>query len=165
MGDHGGHSGPPGEPCHVGALVFGGERHDRAARTGAGGASRPVEVGLVFQGRIGVDHELDVVDVQAAGCDVGRDQDGRAAGAERVEVAHPRCLGEVAVYLESRHTGRYQLAGARSRVRCLVRVSTTLRPGVEVRSMRTGNCSVTETCITERAGPGDGLALTTGLDR
>ncbi|GMA37256.1 hypothetical protein GCM10025876_34600 [Demequina litorisediminis] len=65
--------------------------------TGARGAARAVQVRLVLGGRVHVDHELDAVDVDAAGGDVGRDQDLHAALGEGGEVTITGVLRQVAV--------------------------------------------------------------------
>ena len=85
---------------------------------GARGAARPVQVGLVLGRRVDVHDQGDVVDVDAAGGDVGGDEHpGRAVG-ERGEVAVTGALGEVAVQVDGGDAGRAelacQLAGARA---------------------------------------------------
>ena len=50
------------------------ERDGDAALPGAGGAAGAVEVGLVVLGRVVVDDDVDGVDVDAAGGDVGGDE-------------------------------------------------------------------------------------------
>ena len=57
------------------------ERDDEAGLAGPGGAARAVQVGLVVLGRVVVDDDVDVVDVDAAGGDVGGDQHRELAGA------------------------------------------------------------------------------------
>src|SRR5204863_4595685 len=73
------------------------ERDGHAGLAGPGGASRPVQVGLVVLGRIEVDDDIDGVDVQSTGGDVGCDQDGEATLGEVFERALPRVLAEIAV--------------------------------------------------------------------
>src|SRR6185312_3830830 len=82
-----------------------------AVRAAPGGAARAVHVGLVLGGRIGVDDQVDAVDVDAAGGDVGGDHDPRDAGDERGEVPRPRALAEVPVQFRGRDAGVGQLAG------------------------------------------------------
>ena len=79
----------------------------RAVRPGA------VQVGLVLDRRVGVDDERDVVDVDAAGRDVGGDQRAGRAGVEGVQVAGAGVLAEVAVQLDRRDAARVELAGQR----------------------------------------------------
>ncbi len=71
--------------------------------------------------RVGVDDQLDVVDVDATGGDVGGDQHGGPPCGERGQVPHAGGLGEVAVHLHGGHARAVQLAGQRLR--------TVLRPG------------------------------------
>ena len=68
------------------------QRHDRAGRAGPGGAAGAVQVVLVVVRRVEVHDQLDVVDVDAARSDVGRDQDPRMPGREGVEGALPLAL-------------------------------------------------------------------------
>src|SRR5690606_11791187 len=68
--------GAPGlahQVVHVALLVRGLHGDDRAGLAGARGAARAVQVGLVLDGRVGVDHESDLVHVDAARGDVGAD--------------------------------------------------------------------------------------------
>ena len=69
-----GDTGPAQQLVGVAALLgqHDGDNVTRAA--GAGGAPGAVQVGLVFGGRVDVDDQLHVVDVHAAGGDVGGDQ-------------------------------------------------------------------------------------------
>ena len=62
-------------------------------------------------GRIDVDDELDVVDVHAAGGDVGGDEHPRGAGREGREVAVAGALREVAVQVDRRDRLRGELLG------------------------------------------------------
>ena len=81
------------------------------ARAGARRTTGAVQVGLVLGGRVGVHDQGDVVHVDAARRDVGGDQGARLAGVERVHVAGPRALAEVAVQLDRRHAAAVELAG------------------------------------------------------
>lgn len=65
--------------------------------------------------RVRVDHECDVIDVDATCGNVGGDQRGRAPGVEVVEVARPRVLAEVAVQFDGGHTAAVELSGQRLR--------------------------------------------------
>ena len=78
---------PPG---HVGP-VDEGDRH--AGGAGPAGAADPVHVGLVVVGALVVDHVRDPVDVDAAGGDVGGDQDVDTAGAEPLQRLLPERPG------------------------------------------------------------------------
>ena len=79
---------------------------------GAGGAARAVQVGLVLDRRVGVDDERDVVDVDAAGGDVGGDQGAAPRPAwNAVQVAGAGVLAQVAVQLDRGHARGVELAG------------------------------------------------------
>ena len=107
----GGHAGRAQQRADLAHLVDGGHGDHRAHGAGAGGAARAVDVGLVLGRRVGVDDQPDVVDVDAAGGDVGRHQHGRLAGGERVEVPHARVLREVAVQVHAGHAAAGELLG------------------------------------------------------
>lgn len=83
------------------------EGHGDAGLAGAAGAPGAVQVGLLVVGDRVVDHVRDVIDVDAAGGDVGRDQDVLLAGLERGHRALARLLAHVAV-----HRGRVEPAVA-----------------------------------------------------
>ena len=105
------HTGLAGQLTHIGHLLIEHQRHHRAVGPGASGPARPVQVRLVFHGRIGVNNESHVVDVDAARGDVRCDQHpGRTIGEGR-EVAGTGVLGQVAVQLDRRHAPRIQLTG------------------------------------------------------
>ena len=70
---------------------------DVTCATRAGRTTGTVQVSLVLGWRIDVDDQLDVVDVDAAGSDVGRDEDARSSCREGGKVTVARGLGEVAV--------------------------------------------------------------------
>src|SRR5699024_9799682 len=76
---------------------------DGAGLAGTGGAARAVQVRLVLDGRIGVDHQGHLVHVDAAGGDVGAHHRRRGAGAEGLEVPRAGVLGEVAVQVHRVH--------------------------------------------------------------
>ncbi len=63
------------QALHALALVAQHEGHDAAGGSGARGAAGAVQVGLGVLGRVDVHDERDVVDVDAAGGDVGGDED------------------------------------------------------------------------------------------
>ena len=60
------------------------ERHDGALLARAAGAAGAVQVGLVLVGRVGLDDQGDVVDVDAAGRDIRRHQHVDAAAGEQL---------------------------------------------------------------------------------
>ena len=75
--DLGGHrlgAGPLDDAGHHPLLVRQGEHDDRALLTGARGTAGAVQVVLVVGRRVDVQDQADVVDVDAAGGDVGRDE-------------------------------------------------------------------------------------------
>ena len=82
---------------------------DGAGGAGAGSAARAVQVRLVLHGRVDVDDELHLVDVHAAGGDVGGHEHAHSAlggvGAEGGEVALARGLRQVAVQIHRRDAG------------------------------------------------------------
>ena len=65
--------------AHEVLLVPEHERHGDARLAGAGRATRAVEVGLLVLGRVVVHDHVDVVDVDAAGGDVGGHEHGQLA--------------------------------------------------------------------------------------
>ena len=97
------------------ALRLEADRDDGPLGTRACRATRPVQVGLVLDGGIDVDDELDLVDVHAAGCDIRRYQhpDAVVLGrrGERGKVPVPRVLREVSVQVDSGDACRGELFG------------------------------------------------------
>ena len=73
------------------------ERDDDAGLAGPGGAARAVQVGLVVLRRVVVDDDVDVVDVDAAGGDVGGDEHRQLAVGEVGERLLAVALAQVAV--------------------------------------------------------------------
>src|SRR3954454_22842240 len=74
---------------------------ERAAAAGAAGAAGPphaVHVALVVLGRVEVDHVADVVEVEAAGRDVCRDERRGAPRTEALERALALRLAEISVH-------------------------------------------------------------------
>ena len=69
----------------------------RPCLAGAAGAAGAVQVRLVLVGRVGLDHEVDVVDVDAAGRDIRGDEHVDPAARELLQVARAARLVEVAV--------------------------------------------------------------------
>src|SRR5436305_2816039 len=89
-GDPGaGECGSVAEPCcearHLRLLLGEHERDPGATPSGAAGAADAMDVVLVRPGRVEVDHLCDVVDVEAAGSDIGRDECRDLAGLEPCE--------------------------------------------------------------------------------
>ena len=107
----GGDPGRAQQRPHLAHLVGGGDGHDGADGARAGGAARTVDVGLVLGRRIGVDDQPDVVDVDAAGGDVGGHEHGRLPGGERVEVTHAGVLRQVAVQVHAHDAAAGELLG------------------------------------------------------
>src|SRR6478735_1125807 len=79
------------------ALVRQREGHDGALVTGASRAARAVQVVLVVRRRVDLQDDRDVVDVDAAGGDVGRDEHREGAVTEGAEDAVALALVEAAV--------------------------------------------------------------------
>ena len=85
----------------LGALL-GGHEGDRAARAAhPAGAPDPVDVGLGRIGDVVVDDVGDVLDVEPAGCDVGRDQQPQAVVLEGEH--HPVALPLAQVAVQGLH--------------------------------------------------------------
>src|ERR1700688_4249579 len=81
----------------IGTLRAVAEGDGDAVGTGPGGAPDPVDIALRHVRNLVVDHVADAVDVDAAGCDIGRDEHARGPGAEVLEGALARRLRLVAV--------------------------------------------------------------------
>src|SRR5690606_37036530 len=90
-------AGPPGQRLGGAALVRQHQRDDGALLAGARGPAAPVEVALVVLGRVDVQHQADVVDVDAAGGDVGADEHVDGAFAELGQDAGALVLALAAV--------------------------------------------------------------------
>jgi hypothetical protein len=86
----------------------------RPAVAGAGGAAGAVQVGLVVLGRVVVDDDVDVVDVDAAGGDVGGDQHRQLAGGEVGQRPLAHALAQVAVDGRGRTPSSSSLRARRS---------------------------------------------------
>src|SRR3954453_14486422 len=80
-----------------------------AGAPGAAGAADAVDVALAVLRRVVVDHVADVVEVEAPGGDVGRDQRRHLAAAEALERPLARGLGHVAVHRGRLDSTRAQL--------------------------------------------------------
>ena len=102
---------------HLATTLTRDERHDGARATGAAGAAGAVQVGLVLVRRVGLDHQIDVVDVDAAGCDIRRHEHVDATARELLEVARALGLVEVAVQSEGGDAGIVELLGEHLGVR------------------------------------------------
>ena len=138
-------AGLAGEVADFAHLVVEHHRDDGAGRASPSGAPGTVQVGLVLDRGVGMDDEGDVIDVDAAGGNVGRDEGGGGAAVERRHGAGAGVLGEVAVQLDRGDPRGVELAGL---ARCLVRVKMMVRPGAAVRSSSTGRCDSGETWST-----------------
>ena len=91
-------------------------RHERdrvAAAAGAAGAADAVHVGLGVGRDVVVDDVADPLDVEAAGGDVGGDEDVELAGLELVDGALALRLGDVAVDRRRGEAAGPQLLGER----------------------------------------------------
>src|SRR5260221_8196428 len=91
------HAEPALQPLHLELLVPEHEGDDHALVAGTGSAARAVYVRLVLLRRVVVDDHVDVVDVDAAGGDVGRDEHAVLVLLEVLERLFPRRLAQVAV--------------------------------------------------------------------
>ncbi len=99
------------QPEDLPPLVRERQRHDRARAAGTRRTARAVQVVLVVAGRVHVQHQVDAVDVDAAGRDVGRDEDVDVPVLEVGQGPRPRALGHAAVQRVGLHTGVAQLLG------------------------------------------------------
>jgi hypothetical protein len=88
------------QPLQITDLPGLGQSDHQSRRPGPGRTSRTVQVILVVVRRIVVDHQVDVVHVDAARGDVGGDQDARLPGGEPVQ--GPLALVLVAVAVDGR---------------------------------------------------------------
>ena len=93
------------------ALTVRGQGHDGAFVTRTSRSTRTVEVRLVLERRVGVDHEGHVIDVDAAGGDVGGHHRNRSTFGEGGQVLHPGRLRQVAVHLHCWNTSIVELLG------------------------------------------------------
>ena len=96
---------------HRPVLVASAQGHHGSGGAGSRRPSRAVQEGLGLQRRVGVDHQRDVVDVDAAGGDVGGDQHPELTGGEGVEVPLAGALGQVAVQFAGRDACGGELPG------------------------------------------------------
>ena len=105
------------------------QRDDGAGGAGAGGTAGAVQVVLVVVRRVVVHDQVDVVDVDAAGGDVGGDEHPGAPGGERVERPLARLLPEVAVDGRRRRRRRGRAAWPAGRRRAWCGRRTASGPG------------------------------------
>lgn len=70
-----------------------------------------MQVRLVLHWWIGMNDEHHIIDVNATGSDVSRDQRHGSSIGERREVTHSNGLGQVAVHLDGRNSGGNELLG------------------------------------------------------
>ena len=107
---------------------------DRPAAAGPGGAAGAVQVVLRARRRVDVQHEADVVDVDAARGDISRDEHRHRAVAELVEHLRTGGLGLVAVQRRRQHAlGAQRLGHA---VRAVLRPDEEDRAAFAVRDVR-----------------------------
>ena len=105
-------------------LVRGDKRDDGSIRARAAGTAGAVHVVLVVRGRVEVEHAGDVLDVDAAGGDVGGDEHAGRAGMERLQ--RPVALGLGAAAVQGYCVGRrrWPADGTAGRRRDAVRQKT-----------------------------------------
>ena len=84
---------------------------DVTSAAGARGAPRPVQVCLVLSGRIDMHYQLHIIDVDAAGRDIGGDQNHDVTGGKFREVAITGRLREVPVQINGRNSRLGELLG------------------------------------------------------
>src|SRR5690606_32902420 len=99
------------QPEDLAPLVRQGEGDDGAGAAGTRGAAGTVQVVLVVAGRAAVQEEVDAGDVDAAGRDVGGDQDVDVAVLEVGQGPGPRALRHAAVQGVRLHARLAQLVG------------------------------------------------------
>ena len=102
-GDDRADAGLAGHVPHVLALLGRHDGDDHAVGAGAGRAAGAVEEGLVLGRRVHVHHQAHVVHMDAAGGDVGGDEDGDVALGELGQVALAGVLRQVAVQFDRGH--------------------------------------------------------------
>src|SRR4051794_25585758 len=85
-------------------LVVLGERHRPPVTTGTGGAPAAVEIRLAVGRGLVVDDRTDALDVDAAGGNIGRDEDGDLTGGETSQRLLAGRLRKVAVDGHRAHT-------------------------------------------------------------
>jgi len=110
-GDDGIDAGFLHELRNLAPLGFLHDRDNSAVIAGASGATRTMQIRLVFDGRIGVNHQRDVIDMNAASGDVGGDEHHCSTFRERGQVPDSNVLGEVAVHLDCGHAAGIELLG------------------------------------------------------
>ena len=98
----------PGDLADLAGLHQG---QHRPGGTGSRRTAGAVQVVLVVVRRVEVDNQVDVIDVQPAGGDIGGDQNPGVPGGEAVQYPLALVLVEVAVDRGGIHTGPGQLAG------------------------------------------------------
>ncbi|RPK94458.1 hypothetical protein EES46_01305 [Streptomyces sp. ADI98-10] len=87
------------------------QRDDDAGLAGTGGTARAVQVVLVVTGRVHVQDQVDAVDVDTAGGDVGRDERVDVALLEVLQDPRTGALGHAAVQRVGLHAGLDELLG------------------------------------------------------
>ena len=94
---------------HLATAVLVHQGDDGADLAGAPGASRAVQVGLVLLRRVGLDHERDVIDVDAAGSDIRRHQHVDPAAGQQLQVARAAALVQVTVQARRGDAGVFEV--------------------------------------------------------
>ena len=111
VGDRRRDAGRTSQRAHIAGLIRCHHRGDDALGAGSGSTAGTVKKGLVLGRGIDVDDQGDVVDVDAASGDVGRDQHADFAAAEVGEVALASALRQVAVQFDCGDACGAQLLG------------------------------------------------------
>ena len=129
------------------------QRDDQAGGPRPGRSAGAVQVVLVVVRRVELNHQVDVVHMDAASGDVGGDQDPRVPGGERVQGPLPLVLVAVAVDSRGVDSGPGQLLGQPVRA-MLVRTKNRVRPSRQAISAATGTLSSADRTRTRcSAGP------------
>ena len=123
------------------------DERDRDARgAGAAGAADAVQVGLLVLGALVVDDVRDALDVDAAGGDVGGDEDVDLAVAERAQRLLAGALAEVAVDGGRRRSPRSARSSATLATVRLVRQKIMVRPRPSACRMRASISTLSIAC-------------------
>ena len=128
------------QPLKVADLAALNQRDDHAGGAGPGRTAGAVQVVLVVVRRVEVHDQVDVVDVDAAGRDVGGDQDTGMPGGERVQGPLPLVLVRSPWMAAASTPARVSCLASRS-APCLVRTKNSVRPGRPAISAATGTLS------------------------
>src|SRR5665647_2911676 len=103
--------GPVEQFVHAATTLLRDERDNRSGLAGAAGTARTVQVRLVLVGSVGLDDQVDVVDVDAAGRDIRGDKHVHATAGQHGQVAGTAGLVQVAVQAGGLDPGVLELVG------------------------------------------------------